>query len=101
MADSQNIVQSRRALYVGGLGDDVSQTTLRAAMIPFGPIKSIEIVSSPFSPALTHAPPHHHVLYSHICCIFILALVHLSLSLWITNRAYTKALLLSSTKTQM
>jgi len=44
MAVSESIVQSRRALYVGGLGDDVSQTTLRAAMIPFGPIKSIDIV---------------------------------------------------------
>lgn len=45
MAVSENIVQSRRALYVGGIGEDVHQTTLRAAMIPFGPIKSVDIVS--------------------------------------------------------
>lgn len=45
MAVSENIVQSRRVLYVGGIGDDVNQNTLRAAMIPFGPIKSVDIVS--------------------------------------------------------
>jgi peptidyl-prolyl isomerase E (cyclophilin E) len=45
MAASENIVQSRRALYVGGIGEGVNQTTLRAAMIPFGPIKSVDIVS--------------------------------------------------------
>jgi hypothetical protein len=45
MAVSENIVQSRRALYVGGIGEDVNQTMLRAAMIPFGPIKSVDIVS--------------------------------------------------------
>jgi RNA recognition motif-containing protein len=45
MAVSETIVQSKRALYVGGLGDDVSQVTLRAAFIPFGPLKTIDIVS--------------------------------------------------------
>jgi RNA recognition motif-containing protein len=45
MAVSENIVQSRRALYVGGIGEDVNQNMLRAAMIPFGPIKSVDIVS--------------------------------------------------------
>jgi RNA recognition motif-containing protein len=56
MAVSETIVQSKRALYVGGLGDDVSQVTLRAAFIPFGPLKTIDIVSRKsrtfFSPRL-------------------------------------------------
>ena len=38
-------LQSRRVLYVGGLEDSVQEPTLRAAMIPFGPIQSIDIVS--------------------------------------------------------
>mmetsp|Transcript_14827 Transcript_14827/g.21883 ORF Transcript_14827/g.21883 Transcript_14827/m.21883 type:complete len:139 (+) Transcript_14827:126-542(+) len=38
-----SLLQSRRALYVGGLSLEVGETTLRAAMIPFGPIKSIDI----------------------------------------------------------
>jgi len=37
------IIQSRRTLYVGGLADGLKENTLRAAMIPFGPLKSIEI----------------------------------------------------------
>mmetsp|Transcript_14249 Transcript_14249/g.23591 ORF Transcript_14249/g.23591 Transcript_14249/m.23591 type:complete len:149 (+) Transcript_14249:88-534(+) len=40
---SSSVLQSRRSLYVGGLADDVGEVTLRAAMIPFGPIKSIEM----------------------------------------------------------
>ena len=36
-------LQSRRSLYVGGLEDSVTDTTLRAAMIPFGNIKSLDI----------------------------------------------------------
>eukprot|EP00543_Licmophora_paradoxa_P013957 CAMPEP_0202479060 /NCGR_PEP_ID=MMETSP1360-20130828/94787_1 /ASSEMBLY_ACC=CAM_ASM_000848 /TAXON_ID=515479 /ORGANISM="Licmophora paradoxa, Strain CCMP2313" /LENGTH=140 /DNA_ID=CAMNT_0049106369 /DNA_START=32 /DNA_END=454 /DNA_ORIENTATION=+ len=40
---SELIIQSRRAIYVGGLEDNVKEPTLRAAMIPFGPIKSIDI----------------------------------------------------------
>ena len=42
-------LQSRRALYVGGLDPTVKQsmqtveTTLRAAFLPFGPIQNIEI----------------------------------------------------------
>jgi len=40
---SEPILQSRRSLYVGGLADSISETALRAAMIPFGPIKSVEI----------------------------------------------------------
>jgi len=39
----ETIIQSRRSLYVGGLADELKEETLRAAMIPFGPIKSIEI----------------------------------------------------------
>jgi len=38
-----SLLQSRRALYVGGLAPEVGDSTLRAAMIPFGPIKSIDI----------------------------------------------------------
>lgn len=44
-----SLLQSRRALYVGGLAPDVGETTLRAAMIPFGPIKSIDIVRDELS----------------------------------------------------
>ena len=45
---TEPVLQSRRSLYVGGLADEVKETTLRAAMIPFGPIKSVEIVSLNF-----------------------------------------------------
>eukprot|EP00957_Ditylum_brightwellii_P136022 10372775-Ditylum_brightwellii.AAC.2 len=38
------LLQSRRSLYVGGLAEDVTEPTIRAAMIPFGPIKSIDMV---------------------------------------------------------
>jgi RNA recognition motif-containing protein len=37
------ILASRRVVYVGGLGDDVTPHILRAAMIPFGTIKSIDL----------------------------------------------------------
>lgn len=36
-------LQSRRALYIGGLDPAVTETTLRAAFIPFGPIQHIDI----------------------------------------------------------
>ena len=36
-------LQSRRALYVGGLADPLTETTLRAAFLPFGPVKSVEM----------------------------------------------------------
>jgi len=36
-------LQSRRALYVGGIADPVTETTLRAAFLPFGPIKSVDM----------------------------------------------------------
>ncbi len=34
---------SRKALYVGGLDPAVTESTLRAAFIPFGPIQSIDL----------------------------------------------------------
>jgi peptidyl-prolyl isomerase E (cyclophilin E) len=37
------ILASKRALYVGGLADDVTPTMLRAAFIPFGNIKIIDM----------------------------------------------------------
>ena len=36
-------LQSNRSLYVGGLSDDLTPVTLRAALVPFGPIKSIDV----------------------------------------------------------
>merc|ERR1712194_71948 len=36
-------LQSRRALYIGGLDPAVTETTLRAAFLPFGPIQHIDI----------------------------------------------------------
>jgi peptidyl-prolyl isomerase E (cyclophilin E) len=36
-------LQSRRALYIGGLDPAVSETTLRAAFLPFGPIQHINV----------------------------------------------------------
>ena len=41
---SSKSVQSRRTLYVGGLDDAVTQSLLHASFIPFGPIKSVELV---------------------------------------------------------
>lgn len=38
-----NSLQSRRSVYIGGLSDTVTEDQLRAAMIPFGPLKSIDI----------------------------------------------------------
>lgn len=37
------VLASRRVVYVGGLGDDVTPQILRAAMIPFGTIKSLDL----------------------------------------------------------
>ena len=36
-------LQSRRALYIGGLDPAVTETTLRAAFLPFGPIQHIDL----------------------------------------------------------
>lgn len=36
-------LQSNRSLYVGGLSEDVTPITLRAALVPFGPLKSIDV----------------------------------------------------------
>lgn len=43
MSTSESTLQSRRSLYVGGLTDSVKEAELRAAMIPFGPLKSIDM----------------------------------------------------------
>jgi hypothetical protein len=37
---------SKRVIYVGGLGDGATVQLVRAAMIPFGPIQSVDIVSA-------------------------------------------------------
>ena len=37
------ILASKRVVYVGGLGDNVSQAVVRAAFIPFGNLKSVDI----------------------------------------------------------
>ena len=44
-ASDPTILASKRAVYVGGLADEINPQLLRAAMIPFGPIKSLDIVS--------------------------------------------------------
>ncbi|KAL3897160.1 MAG: hypothetical protein SGARI_006983, partial [Bacillariaceae sp.] len=48
MADTSAAVEavslaSKRVIYVGGLGDNVSQAVVRAAFIPFGNLKSVNI----------------------------------------------------------
>jgi peptidyl-prolyl isomerase E (cyclophilin E) len=42
-ASDPTVLSSKRAVYVGGLADDVTPQFLRAAMIPFGTIKSLDI----------------------------------------------------------
>mmetsp|Transcript_24629 Transcript_24629/g.30287 ORF Transcript_24629/g.30287 Transcript_24629/m.30287 type:complete len:144 (-) Transcript_24629:397-828(-) len=42
-SSSEQSLHSRRSLYVGGLSDTVKEIRLRAAMIPFGPLKHIDI----------------------------------------------------------
>jgi len=37
------LLASKRVVYVGGLGDNVNQNIVRAAFIPFGPLKSVDI----------------------------------------------------------
>ena len=44
-ASDPTILASKRAVYVGGLAESVTPQLLRAAMIPFGPIKSLDMVS--------------------------------------------------------
>jgi RNA recognition motif-containing protein len=44
-AADPTILASKRAVYVGGLAPSVTSQLLRAAMIPFGNIKSLDIVS--------------------------------------------------------
>ncbi|CAB9496981.1 trans isomerase E [Seminavis robusta] len=38
-----SILNSKRVIYVGGLADEVTIPLLRACMIPFGPIHSIDM----------------------------------------------------------
>lgn len=38
------MLNSKRVIYVGGLSDEVTIPVLRACMIPFGPIHSIDMV---------------------------------------------------------
>lgn len=38
-------VASKRVVFVGGLADGANVSLLRAAMIPFGPIASVDMVS--------------------------------------------------------
>jgi hypothetical protein len=45
MSLDPSVLSSKRVVYVGGLADQVTVDLLRAAMIPFGPIKSVEMVS--------------------------------------------------------
>jgi len=42
-AKAATSLQSNRSLYVGGLAEDVTPIALRAALVPFGPIKSIDV----------------------------------------------------------
>ena len=45
-AGDVTILASKRAIYVGGLAAGVTPQLLRATMIPFGDIKSVDIVRS-------------------------------------------------------
>ena len=60
-----SILQSRRILHVGGLAEQVVDTTLRAAFIPFGPIKSIDIVSVTKALSLHNVFRSSHVVLSY------------------------------------
>ena len=53
-ASDPTILASKRAIYVGGLADGVTPQLLRAALVPFGPIKSLDMVSSLRSKDLCH-----------------------------------------------
>lgn len=43
IGEASVLVASKRVVYVGGLGEEVSQAILRSSMIPFGNIKSLDI----------------------------------------------------------
>lgn len=43
IGEASILVAFKRVVYVGGLGEDVTQQILRSAMIPFGTIKSLDI----------------------------------------------------------
>lgn len=42
-------VASKRVVFVGGLADGANVSLLRAAMIPFGPIASVDMVGGEWS----------------------------------------------------
>ena len=44
MTDPAAALDSKRVVYVGGLADGISIPLIRACMIPFGPIHSIDMV---------------------------------------------------------
>ena len=45
VASDPTILASKRAIHVGGLSTEATTELLRAAFIPFGNIKSLDIVS--------------------------------------------------------
>jgi hypothetical protein len=46
LIEDPSILASKRVVHVGGLADNGTVSLVRAAMIPFGNIKSCDIVSS-------------------------------------------------------
>jgi RNA recognition motif-containing protein len=56
------VLGSKRVVFVGGLADETTTQLLRAAMIPFGSIKSVDIVRERI---------HDERLFvSNVCLIF-------------------------------
>jgi hypothetical protein len=45
LGEDPSILASKRVVHVGGISDNSTVTLVRAAMIPFGNIKSVDIVS--------------------------------------------------------
>jgi len=60
-ATDPSILSSKRAVYVGGLDKNVTPTLLRAAMLPFGNIQSLDMV--------------RHVLSSMSCVCYLRVLL--------------------------
>lgn len=42
------LLASKRVVHIGGLAEETTSAVLRAACIPFGDIKSVDLVRSPF-----------------------------------------------------
>ena len=49
-----SLLNSKRVVYVGGLAEEVTIPLLRACMIPFGPIHSIDMVSEKRTGVVSH-----------------------------------------------